>query len=139
MLAPFQPGGLICRCRIVFPFCRVFVRIWCLGVCVFSQFLCPFSRDGHIRCFYILGCRRSCCSERGRECRECAWVFEIVFSFSSEEYPQVELLAQMVVLLRLFFLMWAIFKVFTEFVTTLFLWYALAVLVFVLAKLHMGS
>ena len=61
-----------------------------------------------------------------------------MFSFSSEEYPQVELLAQMVVLLRLF-LVWAIFKVFTGFVTTLFLWYALAVLVFVLAKSHMGS
>ena len=58
MLDPFRPGGLICWCRIFSPFYRVFVRIWYLGLCVFSQFLCPFSRDGHIRCFHIMGCCR---------------------------------------------------------------------------------
>ena len=95
-------------------------------VCV-SQFLCPLFHDGHIGCSHILAVTDSAAVNVGRECSECVCIFKIVSSFFLEEYPQVELLAQMVVL---FFLMWTIFKVFIEFVTTLFLLYVLAAFFF---------
>ena len=81
------------------------VFLWGSGilecVCV-SQFLCLLFHDGHIGCSHILAVRDSAAVNVGRECSECVCIFKIVFSFFLEEYPQVELLAQMVVLFFFF-------------------------------------